>query len=141
MPRNKYSDNDKALSLTALDANAGNVLKTAKQMNIPRVTLLDWSKGRKINAEVSELRHIKKGELSDRLEELAQLLLDGIPAKVGTANLQQMTTSLAIAIDKMLLLKGKPTSIPQYPELSDEERARRINELLERGRSRIKLVK
>lgn len=55
-----YSDSDKATYLAALDANGGNISLTAKQTGVPRNTLSDWAKGRNLNAEVTDLRHLKK---------------------------------------------------------------------------------
>jgi hypothetical protein len=107
--RRRYSDEEKGEALAALDANAGNVKATARQLRIPRITLLGWAAGQ-AGPAVSELRHQIKGELADRLEGVAHALLDamGSPDKIGAATLQQLAISLGIVIDKMLLLRARP---------------------------------
>jgi transposase-like protein len=60
----QHTDEDKATALAALDANDGNVAKTARQVGIARQTLGEWAHNRKINRAVPELRHLKKRSLS-----------------------------------------------------------------------------
>jgi len=139
--RRVYTNEEKGLALVALDANAGNVARTARQIKIPRVTLLDWSQNRSVSGEVSDIRHLKKKEFSDKLEELAHQLIDVLPAKLAAANLKQLSISLGIIIDKMLLLRNQLTSINKdTAPLTDEERAARVLEILERGRARMLIV-
>ena len=132
--RRSYSDAERAEALAALDANGGDVSKTARQLGIPRVTLLGWASGR-VHPSVSELRQSKKEGLADRLEAVAHQLLDLFPDKAKDANLQQVATSFGIAIDKMRLLREQPTSIAGR-ELTDDERVDRLNTLYERIRAR-----
>lgn len=106
MMRRAYSDADKATVLALLDLNGGNVARTARTVRIPRKTLADWSKGRKINGHVAELRHQKKKELAELLEEFAFQLLEAVPEKIPDASLLDAMRSLGIAIDKVLLLRG-----------------------------------
>ena len=112
--KKQYSDEDKASALAALDANGGNASKTARQLGIPRITLLDWSKNRGVSDDMSELRQVKKVELAEKLEEIAHKLADAIPGKINDATLQQTATSLAIAVDKLQLLKGEPTERTEH---------------------------
>ena len=129
----KYSEDDRAVALAALDAHEGNVLKAAAFCKIPRKTLEYWRDGGAVNKPVAELRQIKKGELADRLEALAQLLVDAAPSKIAEASLQMVATSLGIAVDKMQLLRNKPTTITDdLSNYSDTELDRRIA-AIERG--------
>ena len=107
----RYSDEEKATVLATLDANEGNVALTARQLGMPDSTLRGWAKGRGTHEEIAELRDQKKGELSERLEAIAHQLVDALPGKIDEASLQQTATSLGITIDKMQLLKQKPTGI------------------------------
>jgi hypothetical protein len=102
--RRSYSDEQKAEALAGLDANAGNVTRTARQLSLPRKTLDQWAKGR-VHPGVAELRHQKKEELADRLEALAYQLLDALPGKIAGASLIQIAVALGIVIDKMVLLR------------------------------------
>lgn len=137
MERRQYSDNDKATALAALDANGGNVNKTAKQLGISESTLRSWVNGRGTNVEIADLRERKKDQLAGRLVEIAHLLIDAMPAKITDANLQQSATTLGITIEKIQLLDGSATERTEVIEtLTDDERARRITEILERARLR-----
>ncbi len=134
MARRQYSDQDRASALAALDANGGNVAKTAKDVGVPRVTLIQWRDG-VVSQGVSELRQVKKGDLADRLEEIAHKLVEAIPGKIGSAPLKEVAVALGIAVEKSRLLREKPTSITQET-VSEDERKRRTLELLGRGESR-----
>ncbi len=74
--KRKYSDNEKAATLAALDANGGNVRRTCAQLAIPRATLQRWVGG--VNPDVTVLRPIKRRELSEKLEDIAHALSDNI---------------------------------------------------------------
>lgn len=78
MSKRHYSDNDRAVALATLDANEGNVRKTARITGIPHKTLDEWAKGR-INADCAEIRTEKRKDLADRLEDLAHSLVDLLP--------------------------------------------------------------
>jgi len=129
--KRQYSDNEKGAALAALDANDGNVSRTAKQLKIPRTTLLEWIADRHVSSDVSDIRQEKRKELSDRLEDLAHTLVDILPAKLPTASVRDLAGALIVAVDKMQLLKGAPTAISKdVSERSNEERAARILELV-----------
>jgi len=107
MSRRSYSDADKATALAALDANGGNVKRTASQLNIPHKTLDDWAHGRKLHPAVAELRTVKKGALADKFENLAHHLLDAMPEKIQKATLSQCAVTAGIAVDKAKILRGE----------------------------------
>jgi transposase-like protein len=132
--RRQYSDSQKAEALAAVDANGGNVSATAAALGIPQKTLDCWFRKRGVNPEVAQMRLGKKEDLADRLEDLAHKLLDSATAKIGDANLSNVTVALGISIDKMRLLREQPTSITAA--LTDDERADRVAALLERARAR-----
>jgi len=140
MSKRQYSDNDKAVALATLDANGGDVRKTAKALKMPESTLSDWSKHRGVNKEVTEIREVKKKELSEKLEEVAYRLTENLAIRADSelsalVPMKDIATSLGIVVDKMQLLKGEPTSINK--NLTDEERAQRAAEILERGKLRL----
>lgn len=133
-----YSDSDKATYLAALDANGGNISLTAKQTGVPRNTLSDWAKGRNLNAEVTDLRHLKKGELADRIGEVAHALLESIYTRATgdfspLVPLRDYATSFGIIVDKMQLLKGEPTAINKMVTLTPEQQ-QRINKIMAKRR-------
>jgi len=136
MARRSYSDEDKAVALAALEANGGNKQRTAKDLCIPKSTLTEWANGSGAKNAETELRHQKKADLANELEAIAHQLAGAMGDKIANANLQQTATSLGITIDKMQLLRGKPTGIVENVGLTDDERAARVAALLDAARAR-----
>jgi transposase-like protein len=136
MSAQKYTEDKKAEVLAYYAATQNNLAKTAAAYKIPKQTIHYWVKGGAVNESVSQSSDIKKGALADRLEELAHLLVEAIPNKIDEASLQQVATSLGIAVDKMQLLRSKPTEIIEDASLSNTERAARITTLLNNARTR-----
>jgi hypothetical protein len=132
--KRSYSDEEKASALAALAANGGNAKLTAQQTGVPRTTLQKWAGGA-VHPTVTQMGQQKREDLADRLEGLAHRLLDAIPARLPDADLKQLSVSLGIAVDKMRLLRGQPTSIEGH-DLTDEQRLARLRELAERARAR-----
>ncbi len=132
----KYSDQTKAEALTLLDANNGNISRTAEQLGMPLVTLWEWARGR-VHPDVQGMRAGMTQQLGDRMELLAVTCLDMLPSKLETATAAQLATITGIAIDKMQILRGKPDTIAAtMPPLTDEERIEQLKELFERVRKR-----
>ena len=112
--KTKYSDTQRGEVLAILDSNGGNQNLTAKQTNVPRSTIQQWQSGL-VSDEVPKIRQEKKAELSDLFENVARTYLENSvdPLTVMKTGGQQSVTAAGIAIDKMLLLRGQPTSIVQ----------------------------
>jgi len=109
--KRQYSDSEKAEALALLDANERNISKTSRQCGIPAKTLENWAKGRGAHPEVAKMGEVKKRELADKLEELAHQIIDAAPDKIEKAGLKDAMIAAGTAIDKMQLLRGKPTAI------------------------------
>lgn len=107
--RARYSDEEKATALAALDANGGNIARTARALGIPDSTLRGWAGGRGVNEKIPQLRAQKKRDIAEGLREIAWLLIDAIPDKINRGSLKDLFLGLGIAIDKLQLLEGKPT--------------------------------
>lgn len=138
-PYRSASDEQKAAALARLDANAGNVLRTARELSLPPSTLRGWddaAEAARDGGAVADIRHQKREELAERLESFAHLCLDAIPDKIADAPLSDAMRALGIAIDKMLLLKGRATEIVATETLTPEEARARLAELLMRGHER-----
>lgn len=130
MPVGDYSDAFKAEALAALNANGGNVMRTANELDIPRKTLEGWRDGVGTRALSADDRHQKRGDLADRLEVIAWKLVDGIEeADISKASLVQKTTAFGILCDKMRLLRGEATSIHEDRKV-EEIRGRLESKLL-----------
>ncbi len=116
MAKRIYSDRQRAEALAALDANAGDLTRTAKQLAIPRKTLESWSKGA-VNGDVANICEKKKAELADLFEGFARRVLDlTTDDDVKAASLKDRFVAAAVATDKMLILRGKdPSNTPTVP--------------------------
>jgi transposase-like protein len=134
--KRQYSEDDKASVLALLEVNGGNITQTANELQVPASTIRQWRDGGGVNGAVTQKRDLKKGTLADKLEAVAHKLVAAMEGKIDDATLQQVTTSLGIAVDKMQLLRNKPTEIVDDASLTDEERANRVVALLERARAR-----
>lgn len=132
----QYTEDDKAVALAYYAACGKNQRKTSRDCKIPLATLQRWIGGGAVNEAVTRKAVIKKGELSDRLDALAHLVMDGIAEKLPEASFAQSMTGLGIAVDKMRLLREQPTEIVDDASLSDTERAARITAILDRARTR-----
>jgi len=106
-----YSDDDRALALAAIEANGGDIVKAARFCGIHVNTLRYWAKGGAVNKNTTKLRIQKKASIADRLEAIVHSLIDAMPDKIEEATLQQVSTSIGIAVDKMRLLREEPTNI------------------------------
>lgn len=106
--RRSFSDNDKAAALAALDANGGNVLRTAKQLNVPRSTLQEWANGR-VSHDVPELRQQKRQDLHSLFMDEIYAIAELLPTKRHEATYSQLATAAGIFTDKVQLLTGKAT--------------------------------
>src|SRR5256885_11187479 len=101
--KRQYSDEEKALALTALDFNGGNLYRTARELSIPRKTLAAWAGGHNQCSDVAKKRQLHSGDLADRLEEVIRQTLDSItPELIGKARLIERIRALSICVDKML---------------------------------------
>lgn len=138
----RYSDDERATALAALAANGGNLARTAKQLGIPGTTLKQWAKGQR-HPEAAQMSDQKKGDLADALEGVAWKLAEAAPDKIPFADLKNLAVALGIVIDKMQILRNKPTSITgqagddDLAGLSDDELAREIAETRARAGKKV----
>jgi hypothetical protein len=135
----------KAAALIALEANGNNYTRTAKDLSasgatVSATTLRRWhaEMGERKNAAVDGRLPAARATLTERLGAFVDAALTVAPEKLGDANLRDTMTAVGIAIDKLQLLEGKPTSIDEVRSdaLGDDERAARVTALLDRARAR-----
>jgi len=104
-----YSEAFRAAALAALDANGGNVRRTARAMGIRESTLRGWMTGRTPTDQ--GLRDQKRAEFDTVLEDFARRLCEVDPMDRKAPNLRDLGVALGIAVDKLLLLRGQPNAI------------------------------
>lgn len=136
--RKRYDDQFRASAVVMLEAagypqNAFKLQEVADRLTVPSRTLRRWYNGEHNPPPDNVVKEVKK-ELSDRLEELTHKLIDvafdiADDAK-DDATIQQVTTSIGIAVDKLQLLKGKATERVDHTGLTRDDRLARIGELL-----------
>lgn len=113
--RRQYSDQDIAEALTVLQANEGNISRTARQLDVPEATLRYWNevKAVAIGADrIRELRARKTEGLAEAFHDLAWECIGSVTKeKLDRASLKDTSIAAAVATDKARLLKGEPTQL------------------------------
>jgi transposase-like protein len=104
-----YSPEFKAEVLAAVNANAGNVLRTANEYSIDESVIRRWLPQAERYRQLSDQKII---DLAQKAENNAHLLADSIyNHDLDTASLSQKATAMGIMVDKMQLLRSQPTQI------------------------------
>jgi hypothetical protein len=121
--RRSYSTEDKAAALTLLDFHRGNVKRAARAACVPRKTLEQWRDGKGVSAEVVSLHYLKGSQIADRLENLVHLMLDAMPHKLDGMSGLELVKAAGVCIEKMQLLRGKPSILALCPSCRKERAA------------------
>jgi hypothetical protein len=155
----KLSDEELKLRievLAKLRANQGNCKKTSRETGIPRRTIGYWvaqsrketEKLQKEQAHDGTLAQVQQRAIAEGVENLSKLVVENLESLAaelveemrfakGGAKFSELGIGFGIVFDKAQVMKGEPTSISKtIGNLSEEERAKRAAELIERGRQR-----
>ena len=103
----KYTDEDRAIALTLLATNGGNIKRTSEELGIPRKTIDNWSRGKGINLLVIINRQEKAKDLASKFEDLIRVFLQAMEIKMkDTSNVKllDLVNCLSILIDKWIAL-------------------------------------
>lgn len=116
-----YSERDRAAALAALEANGGNLTRTAAQLGMSTSTLRRWRNQHADPASTGPLKTAAaealpeaRASIADRLREFIHSALDVAGGKLTEANLAQVFTAIGISVEKAQLLEGKPTGIDRH---------------------------
>jgi transposase-like protein len=123
-PPRRYSDDERATALAALESNGGNVEKTHRDTGIPAQTIRQWAgkNGRGVHSDVTRLSSEKKLELSDLFENVVRSVIPGLSEAATEATFKDRTIGIGVLVDKMQLLRGAPTVIQRnQTELPDDD--------------------
>jgi hypothetical protein len=121
-PTQTYTDSDRALALTAIIGNLGNVAKTSREIGIPERTLHNWKKEYPDQYDALEKQNAREAGMVvegaiDRakkvLADTKQWISPGELAKIA----RDMSQVHAQNMDKVLTLTGRPTAITESREL------------------------
>jgi hypothetical protein len=105
--KTRYTDADRVAFLTLLDANGGNLTKTAELTDVPYQTLQQWASGsRHPEARIIQLKH--KGDLLAAAREALWQALDvqTNPDKLQRAPLSQVVQATNAAFSIVRTLEG-----------------------------------
>lgn len=125
-PYTVYPEEVKIAALEAVNLADGNVHAAANHLKIPYRTLLEWTKGNGTSdATHSAFVAKKPGRLASKLDLMTDKLADAIMDRLAlgdpTATLKDLSTSLAILIDKRRLLGDQPTAITEVRDAKSAE--------------------
>lgn len=112
--RRHYTEADKAAALANLKANGGNIERTARECKVPSSTLKRWIADPE-RAAPAQVRGEKEGELDAKLERIANRYADALDDDLTVGLIKasrdpsKLASVLGVAIEKLQLLRGKPT--------------------------------
>ena len=122
----RYSDDFRAGAVLMLEAagypgTKGALTAVAKKLKTPPRTISRWF-NKENNPPPDRLVREKRGELVERLEDMAHMLLDAMGVDIGENGVDAVraATAMGITIDKWLLLKGEPTGIVKVIQMIQE---------------------
>lgn len=123
MARKHYSDEQVAHALAVLTSNGGNLLKTSRATGVERATLRAWQAGELRQHKpdvVNEKREGKEQAISDKLETFAHKAAERASGDEFVAELKgkDLLIAAGIAIEKVQLLRGRPTSRQESVRIS-----------------------
>ena len=124
--RKRYTDEFRASAVLMLEAagypdKEGALTTVSNRVNVPLSTLSRWYKGRN-NAPPSKLVNKKRFDLIQAIRDEIQYAMGDMPDARPEASYRDLTTSVAILIDKLQLLEGKPTWRGELVELMQDGR-------------------
>lgn len=137
-PRTKreYTEEQRIAALSAIELGESPEA-TSKRMGIPTSTIRTWQDDALIAQEpditnpstlagltpdqiqerISFLQRTKSATIADMLEVMAWQILRSMVGKLDKASLKDSAYALGVIVEKMLLLRGKPTSISLQSDL------------------------
>lgn len=126
--RRRYTDDFRASAVLMLEAAGypdeyGSLTAVSKKIEVPPRTLSRWFK-KEQNPPPDQLVKEKRGELVERLEDLAHTLIDAIYKDLDENGVDAVKgmTATAIAIDKLQLLRNRPTAIVKLQRALEDGR-------------------
>lgn len=115
MSRRTYSPEDQARVAVILQANAGNVKRTARETSVPPMTVRDWKV--KWEAEgypdpIEEVLPAISEEITERMDYARGLAVDTVIAKLrdGKVSAKDAAWIAQVFTDKIQLIRGMATS-------------------------------
>ena len=113
----RYTPEEIAAALAILEANGGNVSRTARDMGVPRKTLASWAESNGPAMPDGETRQQEKETLADvfervayraaGLQDVAMAWIEERGGEVAAKHLSDLNRVGGTAVDKTQLLRGQ----------------------------------
>ncbi len=111
----QYSDEEIGTALAVLDYYSGNALRTARELGIPRMTLVEWAKREKLPPGVVSVRQRKREEFAHLSDEAAEWVITSITrSDVRKAGLRDKVVAYGILRDKSAQDRGELTQVVEH---------------------------
>ena len=120
----QYTPQEMGEALALLEHYAGNALRTARELGIPRQTIVHWSRNiEKLPGAVVSVWQRKREDFAQLADEASEWIISSITQEdVDKANLLQKATSYAILRDKAALDRGQPTQVVEHRHKIEDAR-------------------
>lgn len=105
----RYTDADRAAALAVLEANDGNVTRTARDTGIPRVTLLGWTRDVDRQGRTADLVHAARMDLADIIRRELEAIFHAMATKRPDASYRELATAAGILTDKLIRMSTAVT--------------------------------
>lgn len=115
MARRHYTEDQVGHALAVLRSMNGNYLRASKNLGIARATLKMWSEDQKYAGHIDPSKvAVVESEASDRIASTLEVMVPEMLAlareKMPSASFKDLLVGSGIGIEKIQLLRGKPTS-------------------------------
>ena len=121
-----YTEQEKEAALTLLEANRGNLKKTARETGVSLPTLRDWRAGGKVKPDpikAAELRTSFLEQIREVREAASKRMLELIPAET---DLHKVAGALKIANDAARLESGEATQRSEVRTVDEDPERQRL---------------
>lgn len=113
--KTRYTDDDRATVLVALDANLGNVKRTSRETGVAEQTVRDWKKQAERGdtpATVEAALPAVVSEFAKNTERVRDLMLDQLEAAVLNNEVKgrDLIVGIGVLTDKLRITRGEATS-------------------------------
>lgn len=137
-PPARRTDDEVKVAVVLDYAMCGNLTQVAKRHGCAISSVYKWAHGIHINEDVRVMLEEAKAYLEEKGAEAAALLLTGItPEKVESASVKDLGSAFGAVTGAVVRLTTMGAAEPLTPP-SPDEALERMNELLERGKQRMR---
>lgn len=117
--KSQYTPEEKARVLVALDANNGNVKRTARETGVAEQTIRNWKKSvarEGVQSEVAAVLPAVQADFAEKTERVRDIMLNNLEAKALNDELsgRDLLMGVGILTDKLRITRGEATSRTEH---------------------------